>query len=132
MADTGDAYRNAVLHDRWVKTDMSTTPTPVHGSAAWARVSAAVYDPFVWAGERAGMRALRRAVVGNARGRTVEIGSGTGLNLAHYPDDLDDLVLAEPDQHMHRRVEKRLRRSGRSARLIDAPAERLPFDDGSV
>ena len=33
---------------------------------------------------------------------------------------------------MHARLEQRLRRSGRHARLVDAPAERLPFADGSV
>ena len=33
---------------------------------------------------------------------------------------------------MRSRLEKRLRRSGRHARLVDAPAERLPFADGSV
>ena len=33
---------------------------------------------------------------------------------------------------MRSRLEKRLSRSGRRARLVDAPAERLPFADGSV
>jgi ubiquinone/menaquinone biosynthesis C-methylase UbiE len=95
-------------------------------------VSAVVYDPFLWAGERAGARALRRELVGKARGFTVEIGSGTGLNLPYYPDDLGELVLAEPDGPMRSRLEKRLRRRGRQARLVDARAERLPFPDGSV
>ena len=39
-------------------------------------------------------------------GRTVEIGSGTGLNLPHYPDDLDELVLTEPDAAMRSRLAK--------------------------
>lgn len=71
-------------------------------------------------------------MVGKARGVTVEIGSGTGLNLRFYPRDLDELVLAEPDHSMRARIEKRIRRSSRPARLVDAPAERLPFADGSV
>ncbi len=62
---------------------------PVGDSRAWARVFAAVYDPFLWIGERAGMRRHRHDLVTLARGRTLEIGSGTGLNLLHYPDDLD-------------------------------------------
>ena len=33
---------------------------------------------------------------------------------------------------MHSRLEKRLNRSRRRARLVDVPAERLPFADGSV
>ena len=55
--------------------------------------------------------------------RTLELGSGTGLNLAHYPDDLDKLILTEPDTTMRKRLERRLRRSGRSARVLDARAE---------
>jgi ubiquinone/menaquinone biosynthesis C-methylase UbiE len=78
------------------------------------------------------MRARRRELLGHARGRTVELGSGTGLNLSHYPDDLDELILTEPDAAMATRLERRLRRSGRSARVLSAPAEQLPFDDGSV
>jgi ubiquinone/menaquinone biosynthesis C-methylase UbiE len=102
------------------------------GSLAWARAFAVLYDPFVWAGERAGMRGLREELLARARGRTLEIGGGTGLNLPHYPDNLDELVVAEPDAAMRSRLGKRLSRSGRRARLVDAPAERLPFADGSV
>lgn len=102
------------------------------GSAAWARAFAVLYDPFLRVGEWTGMRARRRGLLSQARGRTLEIGSGTGLNLPLYPDDVDELILAEPDGAMRARLEKRLDRSGRRARVIEAPAERLPFADGSV
>jgi SAM-dependent methyltransferase len=106
--------------------------THSRGSATWARTFAVVYDPFLWVGERAGLRAQRAELLGRARGCTLEIGSGTGLNLAYYPDDLDDLVLAEPDASMRIRMERRLRRSGRRAQVLDSPAEQLPFADDSV
>ena len=93
---------------------------PSAGSAAWARAFAVVYDPFLWVGERAGVRAHRQELLSGARGRTVEIGSGTGLNLPHYPDDLDELVLIEPDAAMRSRLGKSMRRSSRRARLVDA------------
>ena len=109
----------------------ATHGTPSGGSA-WARAFAILYDPFTWVGERAGLRAHRKALLSGARGRTLEIGGGTGLNLPHYPDDLDELVLAEPDAAMRSRLDKRLARSGRGTRLVDAPAERLPFPSGSV
>jgi SAM-dependent methyltransferase len=102
------------------------------GSDVWARAFAVLYDPFLWIGERAGLRAQREELLSRARGRTVEIGGGTGLNLPHYPDDRDELVLAEPDGAVRVRLEKRLSRSCRQARVVDAPAERLPFADGSV
>ena len=110
----------------------SVTPGIPSAHSAWARAFALLYDPFTWLGERTGLRAHRQALLSGARRCTLEIGSGTGLNLPHYPDDLDDLILAEPDAAMRCRLEKRLSRSGRGTRLVDAPAERLPFPDGSV
>ena len=104
-----------------------TTP-----SGLWMRVFALLYNPFLWLGEIAGMRSRRSALLGNARGRVVEIGAGTGLNVAHYPDGIAELVLTEPDAAMRRRLARRLQRHGRVARIVDAPAERLPLADASV
>ena len=102
------------------------------GSAAWARAFAVLYDPVMWVGERAGLGARRKELLSRARGSTVEIGGGTGLNLPYYPAHLDELVVIEPDAAMRSRLERRLGRTGRRARLVDAGAERLPFADGSV
>ena len=102
------------------------------GSSAWGRAFAAVYEPFLWVGEQAGLRNHRKELLERSAGYTIEIGAGTGLNLAHYPDDLDELVLVEPDAAMRRRLAERLARSRRRARLVDAPAEQLPFPDGSI
>jgi ubiquinone/menaquinone biosynthesis C-methylase UbiE len=114
-----------------MRTDV-TQITATESSAAWARTFAALYDPVLWVGERAGMRALRRKLLDHARGRTVEIGAGTGLNVPYYPADLDELVLAEPDPSMRSHLEKRLSEGAWQARSIDAPAEQLPFADASV
>jgi ubiquinone/menaquinone biosynthesis C-methylase UbiE len=101
-------------------------------SAAWLRIFSLVYDPSLWLGEIAGMRRRRRALVGEAHGRVVEIGAGTGLNVAHYPDGVGELVLCEPEPGMRRRLARRLQRHSRVARIVDAPAERLPLADASV
>lgn len=92
-------------------------------------LSAMTYDPLLWWAERSGMAARRRKLLASARGRTLEIGAGTGLNLPHYPDQLDGLVLAEPEKHMATRLERRLGRLGRRAEIVRAPAEALPFGD---
>lgn len=105
---------------------------PAPDSRTWARVFAAIYDPTLWIGERAGMRRDRHDLLSQARGRTLEIGSGTGLNLAHYPDELDDLVLAEPNPAMRKRLQNAVNRSEHEARVIDARAEQLPFADASI
>jgi ubiquinone/menaquinone biosynthesis C-methylase UbiE len=100
-------------------------------SSRWARIGALLYDPFVWVAELAGMRRSRRALLAQASGRVLEIGAGTGLNLAHYPDELHELVLVEPEPAMRERLTGRIRRCGRQAAVVDAPAEALPFADGS-
>ena len=72
---------------------MSTGPQRL-----WARIGARVYDPFLTFGERRGMALRRRELLASARGRVLEIGAGTGLNLEHYPLGVDELVLTEPSR----------------------------------
>lgn len=72
---------------------------------------------------------LRPGTVGQARGRVLELGVGTGLNLAHYDDDVH-LHGIEPDPHMLRRAQARALALGRSAELLQVGAETLPFPDG--
>lgn len=105
---------------------------PPIGSGPWGRLFAGIYEPFLWAGELAGMRSRRRDLLALARGRTLELGSGTGLNLPYYPGDLDELILTEPAAPMRARLEKAARRGTRTVTILDAPAERLPVDDASL
>ncbi len=98
----------------------------------WPQIFALVYDPFLWLGEIAGLRRRRRALLSSARGRVVEIGAGTGLNASLYPDGITELILTEPDAAMRDKLQHRLQRQGREARIVDAPAEFLPLADASV
>jgi len=78
------------------------------------------------------MRAARKALLEQATGRVIEVGAGTGLNVPHFPRKTRELILVEPEPPMRRRLERRLRRSGRQAVIVDARAEQLPFADRSV
>ena len=113
-------------------TDTRHTETRSAPSPAWLRVFAVLYDPFLWLGEICGMRRRRRALLAGARGRVVEIGSGTGLNVGLYPDTVDELILTEPEPGMLAKLERRVARTGRAATIVDAPAGRLPVADASV
>ncbi len=92
------------------------------------------YDRMTARSERAGLGEMRRRLLASASGRALELGAGTGHNLEHYTDAVTELVLAEPDPNMARLLRERLERDGTAARqpsVIEAPAEELPFDDGS-
>src|SRR5436190_13264426 len=95
------------------------------------RLFAAMYDTVSKGSEAAGMREERRQLLATAEGHTLEIGAGTGLNLEHYPDAVTRLVLAEPDQHMRRRLRKRVDEVRPAAEIIDVTAELLPFPDAT-
>lgn len=98
----------------------------------WGRAFALGYDRSFAAAEDHGLRELRAEVAGGARGRVLELGAGTGLNLPHYAPDLEDLVLTEPEAPMARRLRARVAELDRAARVVEAPAERLPVPGGSV
>jgi ubiquinone/menaquinone biosynthesis C-methylase UbiE len=100
--------------------------------ATWGRVFAHVYDTAFVLAERRGFRDVRKELVGQSKGRVVELGAGTGLNLDHYPESVSELLLTEPDPHMAAKLRKRAGSSSLGARVIEASAEELPFDDASV
>jgi SAM-dependent methyltransferase len=81
--------------------------------------------------ERGPLGTRRRELLREASGRVLEIGAGTGANLPHYPA-VTRLVLTEPDAAMRRRIRPRLAGAGFPVEVRDAPAERLPFPDGSA
>lgn len=99
--------------------------------SAWGRIFATLYEPVLRSSERNGLAELRAGLLAQARGRTLELGAGTGLNLAHYPAAVTELVLTEPEAPMATRLEERVRARGTSAHVVRAGAEELPFADGS-
>jgi ubiquinone/menaquinone biosynthesis C-methylase UbiE len=95
-----------------------------------SRIFAAVYDRQMAKTEANGLRAMRSALLAEACGDVVEIGAGTGANLALYPDGLRSLTLTEPEGPMLRKLEPRLTDRPLVPTVLRAPAEDLPFEDG--
>jgi ubiquinone/menaquinone biosynthesis C-methylase UbiE len=90
---------------------------------------AATYDRFSAVSEEACFAAHRQRLLGEASGRVLEIGAGTGANLPHYGAGVTELTTAEPEDAMVRRLERRVRENGRPVEVVRAAAEELPFDD---
>lgn len=89
---------------------------------------AALYERRGRRGESGYLEDIRRRVAGEAKGRVLEIGAGTGFNFPHYPEEAE-VVAIEPDPFMLRKAESRAASHG--VDLQAAPAERLPFPDDS-
>jgi ubiquinone/menaquinone biosynthesis C-methylase UbiE len=97
---------------------------------------AAMYDPLVAPMDPMGMRKWREWTVRAARGRTLELGVGTGLNLPYYRA-VKAVAAIDPDGASLRRAWSRRDGHGESitkvtsVTLYQARAEELPFADES-
>jgi ubiquinone/menaquinone biosynthesis C-methylase UbiE len=74
---------------------------------------------------------LRRELLADLSGRVIEIGSGSGPNFKLYPDAVTELVAVEPEDYLRGKAEEAAARTGRDIRVVDAVADRLPFEDGA-
>ncbi len=98
------------------------------------RFFAFFYPRLVERSENAGQRETRRELISEARGRTLELGAGSGLNLQHYTDAVTELIISEPSPHMLAHLRQALRDGPpkpASCKLVQAGAEALPFEDAS-
>ena len=91
------------------------------------RLLAALYDRLMKATERACLQAWRAELLAPLEGAVLEVGAGTGANLAHFPKAVERLVLAEPDPAMRRRLAARV--VGRVVEIVDASVDKLPWPD---
>jgi ubiquinone/menaquinone biosynthesis C-methylase UbiE len=92
---------------------------------------AATYDHQIKRIEQAGLGALRHDLLAEVSGRVLEVGGGTGANLVHYGPSVTSLTVTEPEVPMLKRLERRVRDQSPTTTVLRAPAEDLPFEDGS-
>lgn len=79
------------------------------------------------------VRRQREKLVPLARGRVLEVGIGTGLNLAHYDKSkVARIVGLDPALGTHALVARRMRRARLDVELLALSAERIPLPDASV
>jgi len=85
----------------------------------------------------AGMRSkrlepLRARQVAEARGRVLEIGIGSGLNLPFYRRDIEAVIGIDPSLELLTMARKHTAWLHFPVKLLHGPAEALPLEDGSV
>lgn len=85
-----------------------------------------LYDAMCTVMEWTGLSRWRAWLVNGARGRTLEVGCGTGRNLPRYSADVQ-LIALEPDPDALRVAKRR----ANNALLVRASAEALPFRQGA-
>jgi len=95
------------------------------------RLFAMTYDRQTAKTEQAGLRGFRESLLARAKGDVIEIGGGTGANLPFYGPAATSLTMTEPEPPMLRRLQSRVREEARAAKILRAPAEDLPFEDGT-
>lgn len=95
------------------------------------RLGATLYDAVMKGPERSGLQKWRAELLSRARGDILEIGMGTGANLAHYPERVDRLLAVEPNPAMAERADIDSFRGSGPVEIIEGFAGELPVDDDS-
>ncbi|MFD3618127.1 class I SAM-dependent methyltransferase [Streptomyces sp. NPDC058676] len=95
---------------------------PVHHplfARCYARVS-------VSAETRMGMAGVRERLLAGLSGRVIEIGAGNGLNFAHYPGTVSEVVAMEPERVLRKLAVESALRSEVPVDVVPGAAEALP------
>ncbi|MBI2191755.1 MAG: class I SAM-dependent methyltransferase [Planctomycetes bacterium] len=94
------------------------------------RLFHAVYDPVMAPLDRVGLARLRREVLRAARGRTLEVGIGTGRNLPYYAG-LKSLCGLDPAMEVLKKARKRRPAGAFPVQFLLGRGEAMPFQDAA-
>lgn len=87
---------------------------------------ATLYDRAIYLAEIFGLRKRRHELLREVSGRVLEIGAGTGLNLVHYPTDIE-LTVLEPNLEMVEILRSKI--GGRDIKVINRGVGDLLSDE---
>jgi ubiquinone/menaquinone biosynthesis C-methylase UbiE len=95
-------------------------------------VFAAAYDPVMSPLEHRRLGERRRELLAGLSGELLDLGAGTGANLAHLPRSIRRVIAVEPDPAMVRRLHHRAAAHPSDIEVVAAEAEALPLPDNCV
>ncbi|WP_031485950.1 class I SAM-dependent methyltransferase [Streptomyces bicolor] len=73
-----------------------------------------------------GMGGVRDRLLAGLSGRVIEIGAGNGLNFAHYPSAVSEVVAIEPERVLRQLAVESALRAGVPVDVVPGAAEALP------
>lgn len=73
----------------------------------------------------------RREVLATAKGKVLEIGFGSGLNLLVYPAAVQEIMAVDNNPGLNRYAKKRIAQNQTKVRHLVISAEQLPFPDNT-
>jgi SAM-dependent methyltransferase len=79
----------------------------------------------------AGFNSWRALATDGLAGRIVEIGFGSGLNVPHYPPDVDVVLAVEPAMVARRMAEPRIGASPVPVEYVGLDGQQIPLEDAS-
>ena len=78
------------------------------------------------------LRPYRQRALAGLSGTVLEIGFGSGTNLAAYPPEVKRVLAVEPSELGRRLARERIARSGIDVEFVGLEGESIPVDDASV
>lgn len=98
-----------------------------------SRLFAFIYDPMIAKTEQACLKAWREELLADSNGDVLEVGAGTGANLAYYPETINKLIISEPDEFMRKRLIEKLKSLDiKNTSIKDFGMEDIDLADNSV
>jgi SAM-dependent methyltransferase len=96
---------------------------------------ARAYERISAESERRGTAAHRARLLTGLAGRVIEVGAGNGLNFAHYPRSVVEVVAVEPEERLRALAERAAAAAPVPVRVVPGHADALPsgadeFDAG--
>lgn len=82
--------------------------------------------------DRRGAGAHRRRLLGDLRGRVLEIGAGNGLNFAHYPATVSEVIAVEPEPTLRAVARRAAADAPVAVSVRGGIADSLPLADGEM
>ena len=82
--------------------------------------------------DQSGAAEHRQRLLAGLTGRVIEVGAGNGLNFAHYPPAVTEVLAVEPEVHLRKCAQEKAARARVPVKVVAGVADHLPAGDASA